>query len=220
MGARKPPNAKATLLIASVRGPVGAVFIDSAVIDVGGVGIQVFCTPATLAGLRVGDQTTLATSLVVREDSLTLFGFADEDERSLFQLLQTASGVGPKLAQAILAVHGPKELRRSVTSEDLVALCKVPGIGRKGAQRIVLELKDRIGAPARPGHSVDEPVLNRSEAWRGQVKSGLLGLGWSAREADAALDAVQPLADEAEENAVAVPVAELLRAALRFLSRA
>ncbi|MBA2560005.1 MAG: Holliday junction branch migration protein RuvA, partial [Propionibacteriales bacterium] len=128
-------------MIASVRGLVLAVFIDSAVIEVGGVGLLVACTPAALADLRVGQEASLATSLVVREDSLTLFGFSDYDERAVFELVQTASGVGPKLAQAMLAVHGPDDLRRAVAAEDLVTLCKVPGIGRKGAQRIVLELK-------------------------------------------------------------------------------
>ena len=119
---------------------------DGAVVEVGGVGLSVQCTPATLAALRIGEQAHLPTSLVVREDSLTLYGFADEDERVVFELLQTASGVGPRLAQAMLAVHGPDTLRRAVASEDLAALTQVPGIGRKGAQRIVLELKDRLGA--------------------------------------------------------------------------
>ena len=98
-------------MIAFVRGPVSSVFVDSAVVDVGGVGMQVMCTPTTLAGLHLGEVVTLATAMVVREDSLTLFGFASYDERSLFELLQTASGVGPRLAQAMLAVHGPDELR-------------------------------------------------------------------------------------------------------------
>ncbi len=206
-------------MIASVRGPVAALFVDSAVVEVGGVGILVACTPAMLAELRVGEVATLATSLVVREDSLTLFGFADYDERSLFELLQTASGVGPKLAQAMLAVHGPDELRRAVTTEDLVTLCRVPGVGRKGAQRIVLELKDRIGAPTR---NLPQPSSAGPDAdqWRSQVKSGLLGLGWSAREADAALDSVTPLAETAAADGAPVPVAELLRASLRVLSRA
>lgn len=208
-------------MIASVRGPVSAIFVDSAVVEVGGVGIQVLCTPSTLATLRIGEQVALATSLVVREDSLTLFGFADDDERTLFELLQTASGVGPKLAQAMLAVHGPDELRRAVTSDDLLTLCRVPGIGRKGAQRIVLELKDRIGTPSRSGQRpVPDTTGEAAQDWRVQVKSGLLGLGWSSREADEALDAVQPLADEAQAAGAPVPVAELLRAALRRLSRA
>ncbi|MDQ4085203.1 MAG: Holliday junction branch migration protein RuvA, partial [Actinomycetota bacterium] len=138
-------------MIAFVHGRVAAVGLDSAVVEVGGIGLQVLCTPGTLATLRPGEQARLPTSMVVREDSLTLFGFADEDERALFELLQTASGVGPKLAQAMLAVHGPEELRRAVAGDDIAALTRVPGIGRKGAQRIVLELKDRIGAPGAAG---------------------------------------------------------------------
>ena len=179
------------------------------------------CTPATLAELRLGVETTLATSLVVREDSLTLFGFADHDERTLFELLQTASGVGPKLAQAMLGVHGPDELRRAVTREDLVSLCKVPGIGRKGAQRIVLELKDRIGAPTGSvtGGTRRDPS-RPGTAWRDTVRGALLGLGWSAREADAALDAVAPAAEDAAAAGSPLSTAELLRAALRSLSRA
>ena len=198
-------------MIAFIRGHVAEVSLDSAVIEVGGLGIQVLCAPATLAGLRVGEPVRLPTSMVVREDSLTLFGFADDDERVLFELLQTASGVGPRLAQAMLAVHGPDALRRAVATEDLVGLTAVPGIGRKGAQRIVLELKDRIGAvPATPS-----PVeSSRGNAWREQVQGALLGLGWSMREADAAVEAVA-------EQAVEPPdVPALLRAALRTLSRA
>lgn len=210
-------------MIAFVRGPVSSIFVDSAVVDVGGVGVLVMCTPSTLAGLRLGDETTLATAMVVREDSLTLFGFADYDERAVFELLQTASGVGPRLAQAMLAVHGPDELRRAVVTEDLSALCKVPGIGRKGAQRVVLELKDRIGVPRGGGAGATGTASAASaggRGWREQVRTGLLGLGWPAREADAALDNVAPMADQAMTDGTPVPVAELLRAALRSLSRA
>ncbi len=137
-------------MIASVHGRVAALGPDGAVIEVGGVGLSVSCSPATLARLRLGEPARLATSLVVREDSLTLYGFADDDERALFELLQTANGVGPKLAQTILAVHPPREVRRAVATADYSSLVKVPGIGRKGAERIVLELRDRIGA-------IDEP---------------------------------------------------------------
>jgi Holliday junction DNA helicase RuvA len=210
-------------VIASVRGRVIAVAPSTAVVEVGGVGLQVQCAPATLAGLRVGEQAMIATSLVVREDSLTLFGFADDDERAVFELLQTASGVGPKLAQAMLAVHPPEALRRAVATDDLAALMLVPGIGRKGAQRIVLELKDRLGAPdprlgptTAAAASASPPA---GDAWRGQVHTGLVGLGWSAREADTAVDAVAPLAEETTADGVP-DVADLLRAALRVLSRA
>ena len=208
-------------MIAFVQGRVATVFLDSAVVEVGGVGMQVMCTPTTLAGLRVGQETMLATSMVVREDSLTLFGFADYDERALFELLQTASGVGPKLAQAMLAVHGPEDLRRAVATDDLAALTRVPGIGRKGAQRIVLELKDRIGAPSGevsdPGRPAAAPA---AAAWREQVHAGLLGLGWSAREAEAACDRVAPIAEEAAAEGGDPAVPELLRAALQTLSKA
>ncbi|MGI8702855.1 MAG: Holliday junction branch migration protein RuvA [Nocardioidaceae bacterium] len=206
-------------MIAFVRGSVAALSVDAAVVDVAGVGIKVLCSPATLAGLRVGTAATLATSMVVREDSLTLFGFADDDERSLFELVQTASGVGPKLAQAMLAVHGPDDLRRAVAGNDLVALCRVPGVGRKGAQRIVLELKDRIGpVPSTPAAG-DRRGVVADDGWRDTVRSALLGLGWTARESDAALEAVAPAADAAVTDGHPLSTPDLLRAALRSLSR-
>ncbi|GGV33329.1 Holliday junction ATP-dependent DNA helicase RuvA [Actinomadura cremea] len=201
-------------MIAFVSGEVAAAGPDGAVIDVHGVGLAVQCTPATLAGLRVGDQARVPTSLVVREDSLTLFGFADDDERTVFELLQTASGVGPRLALAMLAVHTPNALRRAMAAEDLTALTKVPGIGKKGAQRIVLELKDRLGGPV--GDGADEVrAPAKAEPWREQVQMGLVNLGWSAKDADAAVDAVAADLDGGETP----PVAALLKSALKKLSR-
>jgi holliday junction DNA helicase RuvA len=199
-------------VIAYVAGRVTALAPEQAVVDVGGVGLAVQCTPGTLARLRVGQPAQLATSMIVREDSLTLYGFADEDERQVFELLQTASGVGPRLAQAALAVLAPDALRRAVATEDLVTLMTVPGIGRKGAQRIVLELKDRLGSPVGIVLPAAGSASSRSD-WRGQVHAGLLGLGWSAREAD---EAVAAVADEAGQTP---DVAALLRSALRALSR-
>ncbi|KGM08304.1 ATP-dependent DNA helicase RuvA, partial [Cellulomonas bogoriensis 69B4 = DSM 16987] len=137
-------------MIASVRGTVLEVRLDAAVLEVGGVGLHVIATPATLATLRTGEQGRLWTSLVVREDSLTLYGFADADEREVFEVVQTVSGVGPRLALAMLAVHPPDVLRSAVAGEDLAALQRVPGIGRKGAQRLVLELGEKLG-PVRGG---------------------------------------------------------------------
>jgi Holliday junction DNA helicase RuvA len=209
-------------VIAFVRGNVASVGLDTAVVEVGGVGFEVRATPGTLADLRVGEPATLPTSLVVREDSLTLYGFADDDERTVFELLQTASGVGPRLAQAMLAVHRPDDLRRAVATDDLVALTKVPGIGKKGAQRIVLELKDRLGAPTggRPvGGAAPVVGVAAGAEWREQVRGALLGLGWSTREAESALDTVAPVAEEQAKDAVP-DVAALLRAALRTLSKA
>ncbi|MGI5163025.1 Holliday junction branch migration protein RuvA [Spirillospora sp. CA-253888] len=200
-------------MIAFVSGQVAAAGPDGAVIDVHGVGYAVQCTPATLAGLRVGDQARVPTSLVVREDSMTLFGFADDDERQVFELLQTASGVGPRLALAMLAVHSPNALRHAVAAEDLNALTKVPGIGKKGAQRIVLELKDRLGGPV--GETPGARAPARAAAWRDQVQAGLINLGWSARDADAAVDAVAADLDGADTP----PVPVLLKAALKKLSK-
>ena len=199
-------------MIAFVRGQVAAVGLTAAVVEVGGVGLEVLCTPGTLASLRPGQPATLPTSMVVREDSLTLFGFLDEDERSTFELVQTASGVGPKLAQAILAVLGPDDLRLAITSEDVKALTRVPGIGQKGAQRIILELKDRIGPPTGGHHAT--PATPASAPWRDQVVQGLVGLGWSAKESEKAVDAVAPDAGDAPD------VGAILRAALRTLSKA
>ena len=139
-------------MIAFVRGTVAAVTLSSAVLEVGGVGLEVMCTPGTLATLRTGQSATLPTSMVVREESLTLFGFLDEDEKTVFELVQTASGVGPKLAQALLAVLAPDDLRRAIAAEDVKALTRVPGIGQKVAQRIILELGDRLGAPVTAPH--------------------------------------------------------------------
>jgi holliday junction DNA helicase RuvA len=201
-------------VIAFVSGRVAAAGPDGAVIEVHGVGLSVQCTPATLAGLRVGDQAKVPTSLVVREDSLTLFGFADDDERGVFELLQTASGVGPRLALAMLAVHSPNALRRAVATEDLTALTKVPGIGKKGAQRIVLELRDRLGGPVGDGAD-DLRAPARAEPWREQVQMGLINLGWSAKDADAAVDAVAADLDGGSTP----PVAALLRSALKKLSK-
>ncbi len=196
-------------MIAFVRGQVAALTLTSAVLEVGGVGLELMCTPGTLATLRTGHQATLPTSMVVREDSLTLFGFLDEDEKSMFELVQTASGVGPKLAQAMIAVLAPDDLRRAVAADDVKTLTRVPGVGQKGAQRIILELKDRIGVAL--GRSTAAPA--GSAPWRDQVHQGLVGLGWSTRDAEQAVDAVAPDAGDQPD------VGTLLRAALQTLSR-
>ena len=196
-------------MIASLSGTVTALQPTGVVVRVGGVGLSVQTTPGTKARLRVGEEALLATSLVVREDSLTLYGFADDEERELFELLQTASGVGPRLAQAVLTVHTPDAVRRALLTEDLTALTLVPGIGRKGAQRMVLELKDKVvgvaaetGSPARAG-------------WRDTLAEALVGLGFGAGDADAT---VVRLA-EAHPEAGDADVPALLREALALLGR-
>lgn len=219
-------------MISHLHGTVSTLTPDGAVIEVGGVGLLVQATPGTLATLRLGERSRVATSLVVREDSLTLYGFASDDERDVFELVQTASGVGPRLALAMLAVFSPDGLRRAVATEDVTALTRVPGIGKKGAQRIVLELAGRLGAPGTPGQeqpAVAGATAVSTGAWREQVRTGLLGLGWQARDAELAIDAVEAdLAAEAAARAAGGPdgeqpepdVAAMLRAALRKLSRA
>jgi len=199
-------------VIAFVRGTVDSISLTSAVLEVGGIGLELQCTPNTLADLRRGAVATLPTSMVVREDSLTLFGFADEDEKQMFELVQTASGVGPKVAQAMLAVLAPEAIRRAVSSDDVKTLTSVPGIGQKGAQRIILELRDRIGAP---GSSATLPASGVPvDDWQSQVHGGLVGLGWTGKEADRAVAAVAPQAGDTPN------VANLLRLALQTLSRA
>ncbi|HEY6596340.1 MAG TPA: Holliday junction branch migration protein RuvA [Asanoa sp.] len=198
-------------MIASVRGVVTHVSPDGAVIEVGGVGLAVHCAPATLAGLRTGSPARLATSLVVREDSLTLYGFADDDEKHLFELLQTASGVGPRLAQAVLAVHAPDVVRKAIANADTATLTQVPGIGRKGAERLVLELRDRIG-PVAVGADGATGIVGG--AWTEQVRQALVGLGWTAAQADQAVAAVAETVD-----GTTPPVPVLLKQAIRLLGR-
>ncbi len=200
-------------MIASVNGTTRSVGLDRVVVEVGGVGLLLHATPATASGCRVGRPAELATSLVVREDSLTLFGFATDDERDLFETVQTVSGIGPRLALAMLAVLSPDQIRAAVTSADHATLTKIPGVGRKSAERIVLELRDKLGLPSAttgrpaPGPSTAAPP------WREQVIEALVGLGWSAKQAGDAVDRVAPAPGEA------VDIATVLRNALRTLGR-
>ena len=197
-------------MIASVDGTVVTLLPAGVVVRVGGVGLSLSTTPGTRARLRLGDPAVLSTSLIVREDSLTLYGFADDDERDLFELLLTASGVGPRLAQAVLTVHTPEVVRRALADEDLVALMQVPGIGRKGAARMVLELKDRIGPLAAAGHP------GASAGWRPTLSGALVGLGWSASQADEVVNRLALAHPAASDEQVPA----LLREALSLLGSA
>lgn len=216
-------------MISHLTGTVCDVSPDGVVVDVGGVGFAVRCTPETLAALRPGRRARIATSLVVREDAMTLYGFGSDDERAVFEVLQTASGIGPRLALAMLAVHRPDALRHAVAAGDADALTLVPGIGRKGAQRILLDLKDRLGSPgaadtgAADGAGPSVSPAASASAWRQAVQSGLVNLGWPAREAERAVAAVAEdltagggATDHPEGTGV--DVATALRAALRKLS--
>jgi len=194
-------------VIASLSGRVSALTAGGVVVSVGGVGLAVQTTPGTRARLRPGDDAVLSTSLVVREDALTLYGFETEDERELFELLQTASGVGPKVAQAVLTVHAPDAVRRALATEDVTALTLVPGIGRKGAQRLVLELKDKVGlTTSTPGTTA---------GWRDTLTEALTGLGWSSAQADEVVVALASERPDATESDVPV----LLKEALARMAR-
>ncbi len=213
-------------MIASVAGRVTALTAEHAVVEVGGVGIAVQCTARTLAALRLGEAARLATSLVVREESLTLFGFADDDERSVFEQLLAASGVGPRLALAVLSVHPPRAVRAAVASADVAALTLVPGIGKKGAQRILLELKDKLAPYDGPdaGAAGDEAAAGASATaggvWRDQLRSALSGLGWAGRDVEEAVRAAVPEAQAAQALGEQPDLAGLLRSSLRGLSKA
>lgn len=196
-------------MIASVTGHVEHVGLDACVVVAGGLGYRVHTTPATLTTVRTGTETTLATSLVVREDSMTLFGFAQAEERDVFELLQTVSGVGPRLALAMLAVHTPDDLRRAVATEDVKVMTMVPGIGQKGARRIILELGDRLG----PATGAPAPVAAPAGGARTDVVAALTGLGWPAKAAESAVDAVLA----ADDGAADADTAAVLRSALQQL---
>ncbi|MDS0134808.1 MULTISPECIES: Holliday junction branch migration protein RuvA [unclassified Amycolatopsis] len=196
-------------MISSVRGEVLWVGLDHVVVEVGGVGFAVQATPATLATLRRGEEARLHTALVVREDSLTLFGFADADARELFGLLQTVSGIGPRLALATLAVLDPDKLRAALVEGNITVLTSVPGIGRKGAERLTLELRDKVTALGGTG---DTPAATAPGALRAEVVEALAGLGFPAKQAEQAVDKV--LADGDGHT-----TASVLRAALTTLGR-
>lgn len=200
-------------MIASVRGTVASVSLDHAVIEVGGVGLAVRATPGTLATLRRGSEASLATTLVVREESLTLFGFATAEAKELFELVQSVSGVGPKIALALLSVLEPDELRRALAGGDTAALIRTPGIGKKSAERLILELRDKVGAvtgalPA--GTAASAPTSDR-------LVEALIGLGFSARQAEGAVAAVT--AEAAEPAVASGDIGVLLRRALALLGK-
>lgn len=205
-------------MISFVRGIVQSAGVDHMVVDLGAVGVLVHCTPASAASVRGGDHVELLTTMVVREDSWTLYGFLEADERGVFEQVQTVSGIGPRIALALLGTLTPDELRRALASGDESALTAVPGIGRKGAQRLILELADRLGAPASTTARVAPGAV--SSGWRVAVLAGLTSLGWSGKEAESAVAALDPaLVSDADARGSDADVAVLLKAALRGLVR-
>ncbi|MFQ6227290.1 Holliday junction branch migration protein RuvA [Nocardia sp. NPDC002869] len=198
-------------MIASIRGEVLELALDHVVLEASGVGYRLNATPATLAGLTRGAEATLFTALIVREDAMTLYGFADTESRELFGLLQTVSGVGPRLAMAVLAVLEPEALRKALAAGDIAALTRVPGIGKRGAERMVVELRDKVNLVPVPADraAVVAPV---STPVRDQVVEALTGLGFPLKQAEPAVDAV--LAENPDAGTSAA-----LRAALGTLGR-
>ncbi|GLB83378.1 Holliday junction branch migration protein RuvA [Mycobacterium kiyosense] len=195
-------------MIASVRGEVLEVALDHAVIEAAGVGYRVNATPSTLATLRTGTEARLITAMIVREDSMTLYGFGDVETRDLFHTLLSVSGVGPRLAMATLAVHDALALRQALADGDVTALTRVPGIGKRGAERMILELRDKIGAVAGSGAA---PAVN-GHAVRGPVVEALVGLGFAAKQAEEATDKVLAADHDATTSTA-------LRAALSLLGK-
>lgn len=202
-------------MISLINGIVRSVSSDRAVVEVGGVGLAVSLTSQTTSQLNLGAPVQLFTSLVVREDSLTLFGFLDEESRSAFELVQTVSGIGPKVALAILGAHTPQSLAVAIAQEDIKAIEKVPGIGRKGAQRLILELKGKISDFGSVDHKqIHQPV------WREQLTSALISLGFTAKDSDSAITAVVSQYADNGIDAQSVDISELLKAALQSGRRA
>ncbi|MFJ3312854.1 Holliday junction branch migration protein RuvA [Micrococcus endophyticus] len=206
-------------MIASLSGTVEHVALDRAVIVVGGFGVQFSATPQTLATLHEGRTGSVQTHLVVKEDALTLFGFADRHEREVFEVLITANGVGPRLALAVLSVHHPEAVRRAVTEEDEKALTRVPGVGPKLARKIIVELSGRLTPTGEQVPAPEEPAAPETPeaAWHADVVQAMTGLGWSEKEALKAVEATvaaRPELDEARD------VAALLRATLRDVGTA
>lgn len=201
-------------MISFLRGTVAHIGLSSAVIDLNGAGMSVNATPQTLGSLRVGQEGKLFTSLIVREDSLTLFGFTSDDEREVFDVLLSVSGVGPRLALAVLAVHEPEAIRVAAHSGDGKAFTKVPGIGPKVAGRIVLELAGKLVPHGTTGGTL--PAVSAEATWKPQVVAAMTSLGWSEKDATSSID--KSLADSPElaENG---NVAEILRATLRWLGQ-
>ncbi len=205
-------------MIAFARGTVVEARGDRVVLDIGALGLVLACPPATVLALRPGTHAELHTSVVVREDGWTIYGFDDADTRAVFEQVQTVSGIGPRIALALLSTLTPDDLRRAVAAGDEAALTRVSGIGRKGAQRILLELTDRLG-PAQ-GSSMSVATSVESD-WQSAVVAGLVSLGWSVREAEQAVSALDPtIVAQARGSSGADPdVSALLKAALRSLDR-
>ena len=196
-------------MISLLNGTVRSVSSDRLIVEVGGFGVSVLVNPQTSAQATLGAQIQLCTSLVVREDSLTLFGFINDESRTLFELVQTVSGIGPKVALSILGALTPEDLGRAIAQEDVAVIEKVPGIGRKGAQRLILELKGKLS-----DLSTGQSYTSHQPAWREQLTSALVSLGFSPKESDAAISNVVSELHTNDVDASTLDLSELLKLTL------
>ncbi|MGH2808233.1 MAG: Holliday junction branch migration protein RuvA [Actinomycetota bacterium] len=193
-------------MIGFVRGEVASRTIDGCTLDVGGVGYTLACSATTMASLpSVGEQARVWTHLHVREDALALFGFSTESERTMFGALLSVSGVGPKVALQICSAFAPDAFRRALVTDDVDSITAVPGIGKKTAARVVLELKEKLDLP-------DLAVVgsNKGADTLSKARSALENLGYSPHEVRAALGSLAPNDGETVEDVV--------RSALRVLA--
>ena len=196
-------------MISTLNGTIRSLSNERLVIEVGGIGLSVLINPLTSSGLTLGSQSTLYTSLVVREDSLTLFGFLTEEVRNLFELVQTVSGVGPKVALSIMGALSPEDLARAIANEDTSAIERVPGIGKKGAQRMILELKGKITDLGSIGS-----YKGHQPPWREQLSSALVSLGFSPKESDIAISNIVNDLHSDDMDPATMDLSELLKLAL------
>ena len=196
-------------MIASLFGTVRALKLDQSVLEVNGVGYLVHITTKTSAQMSIGRDYQLFTSMVVREDSMTLFGFLENEERELFELVQTVSGIGPKVALAITSAMSTEDLAHAISSKDEAAIAAVQGIGKKGAQRLILELTGKMDFAVAPN-------AKSSYSWRDQLVEALTGLGFARKQAELAINEIA--ANKEAKELDALSSTDLLKLALAHVN--
>ena len=194
-------------MISRVLGTVAQVGVDDVVVVYGGLGFKVFIVPPLASELHKGDEVELYTHLIVREDALTLYGFKTEEERKVFEILMSVTGIGPRIGLAALSVFSPNDLRRAVADQDTATLSRIPGVGKKVASRILVELGDKLGLPAQ----LPEASAPSAGVVEAEVKAALIGLGWNETKAESVLS---------ELGGNGLNASDLLRAALMKLGGA
>ena len=194
-------------MISRVLGTVAQIGVDDVVVVYGGLGFKVFIVPPLASELHKGDEIELYTHLIVREDALTLYGFKTEEERKVFEILMSVTGIGPRIGLAALSVFSPNDLRRAVADQDAATLARIPGVGKKVASRMLVELGDKLGLPAQ----LPEASAPSAGVVEAEVKAALIGLGWNEAKAESVLS---------ELGGNRLNASDLLRAALMKLGGA